>query len=200
MKILAAGDIHGDSLVARKLAEKAEKEKVDLVILTGDITFHDRPFSNIIKPFTEKKKKILIIPGNHDSFATTDVIAEIYGIKNIHGYSVRHGDVGIFGCSGVNVGQDALTEKDIFNIFEKAFEGIKDLEKKIMVTHVPPSQTLSEKLSTVVSGSLGVKKAIQAFKPDLVLCSHIHEAEGVEQKIGKTKIINVGREGKIIEV
>ena len=37
LKILAAGDFHGDSKAAKKLAEKAEKEKVDLVILTGDL-------------------------------------------------------------------------------------------------------------------------------------------------------------------
>ena len=33
MKILAAGDIHGDITLARKLAKKAKKNKVDLVIL-----------------------------------------------------------------------------------------------------------------------------------------------------------------------
>ena len=38
LKILAAGDFHGDSSISKKLAEKAEKENVDLVILTGDIT------------------------------------------------------------------------------------------------------------------------------------------------------------------
>ncbi|GAF97324.1 unnamed protein product, partial [marine sediment metagenome] len=38
IKILAAGDIHGDIGLAEKLAEKAKKEKVDLVILCGDLT------------------------------------------------------------------------------------------------------------------------------------------------------------------
>ena len=33
MKILAASDIHGDVNLARRLAEKAEKEKVDAVLL-----------------------------------------------------------------------------------------------------------------------------------------------------------------------
>jgi len=36
MKILAAGDLHGDINAAKKLAEKAKKQKVDLVVLSGD--------------------------------------------------------------------------------------------------------------------------------------------------------------------
>ncbi len=41
MKILAAGDIHGDTRLANELAKRAKKENVDLVILCGDLTFAD---------------------------------------------------------------------------------------------------------------------------------------------------------------
>jgi len=200
MKILAAGDIHGDSSLAIRLAQKAKQYNVDLVILTGDLTFNNMPFTNIIKPFIELNKRVLVVPGNHDTIATINILAEIYGIKNIHGYSVVYDNVGIFGCSGVNIGNDALTEKEIYYTLKRGFEKIKDLEKKIMVTHVPPKGALSEALSFVVSGSEGVKKALEKFKPNILLCSHIHEAEGIEQKLGDTLIINVGRQGKILEL
>jgi Icc-related predicted phosphoesterase len=49
-------------------------------------------------------------------------------------------------------------------------------------------------------GSKSIKKAIHEFNPDILLHSHIHEAAGIEGKIGKTKVINVGRKGKIIEL
>lgn len=49
-------------------------------------------------------------------------------------------------------------------------------------------------------GSKGIRKAINKFKPDILLSGHIHEAEGIEEKIGKTRVINIGRKGKIIEV
>ena len=42
MRILAAGDLHGDQTLAQRLADKAEKEQVDLVIITGDITHFDQ--------------------------------------------------------------------------------------------------------------------------------------------------------------
>ncbi len=77
---------------------------------------------------------------------------------------------------------------------------LKNVKKKIMVTHVHPSESLIGKLTQIFPGSTAVKKAIERFKPDIALCSHVHEAAGIEEKIGKTKVINVGREGKIIEI
>ena len=104
LKILAAGDIHGDIGLAEKLAEKAKKEKVDLVVLCGDLTLGDTSTDNIIGPFKKRNEKVLLIPGNHETVATADFLAEAYDVKNIHGYSVKYDDVGIFGCGGANIG------------------------------------------------------------------------------------------------
>ena len=40
MKILALSDIHGDKRFIKEMAEKGEKEKVDLVLLAGDLVDH----------------------------------------------------------------------------------------------------------------------------------------------------------------
>jgi len=196
-KILASGDIHGDQRLAQKLADKAKKEHVDLVILCGDVVEEDKT-ENIIGPFVKNHKKVLIIPGNHDSFATTDFLAEVYGIKNLHGYSVKYEDIGLFGCGGANIGLEQLSEKEIFKTLKKGFDKIKYLKNRIMVTHVHPSDSKMEKFSKFIPGSKGVKKAIEVLKPNILLCCHVHEAEGIEEKIGNTKVINVGKEGKII--
>lgn len=207
LKILAAGDIHGDSRLASQLAQKAVKEKVDLVILTGDLTMGDQPAKGIIYPFTKRNKKVLIIPGNHDSFATTDFLAELYGVKNIHGYAVKYEDVGIFGCSATNIGIHQISDSETYKLLKEGFDKVKYLKKKIMVTHIPPTNTKMEKFSHFFLGtkdvdvaSKGVEKAVKKFKPDLLLCSHLHEAEGIEERLYKTLVINVGRKGKIIEI
>ena len=201
MRILAAGDIHGDRSLAQRLAEKAEKENADLVIITGDITHFDQSADGIMGPFVAKKKKVLFVPGNHDSFATADFLVAMYGVKNIHGYSVRYEDVGIFGCGGANVGPvTILQEKEIMDLLQKGFDKIKYLPKKIMVTHVHPSDTAMEKFSNFIPGSSGVKKALDEMKPDFLLCSHVHEAEGIEEMVGLTKVINVGKEGTILDL
>ena len=45
-KILAIGDLHGDTGLVKKLAKKAKDENVDLVILTGDLTFAEQSTKN----------------------------------------------------------------------------------------------------------------------------------------------------------
>jgi uncharacterized protein len=196
LKILAAGDFHGDSTRAKKLAEKAEKEKVDLVILAGDITGPIES-KNILKPFKDKKQKVVFVPGNWETSETADFLSKLYGIKNIEKNYLKYKDVGVFGIGSPDW-QLNLDEKKSFNKLKKEFEKIKDLEKKIMVSHLHAKGTKSE--LSGVPGSTGVRKAIEEFQPDLFISGHIHEAEGLSEKIGKTRVINVGRKGKIIEV
>lgn len=200
LRILAAGDIHGDTSLAKKLANKAEKEKVDLVILCGDLTSFDTSTKDLIGPFVKKHKKVLLIPGNHESIATADFLAQLYGVKNIHGYSVKYRDVGIFGAGGANIGLEQLDEKELYGLLKKGFDKIRYLKKKIMVTHVHPQGTLMEKFTKIFPGSKGIKKAVEKLKPDILLCSHVHEAEGIEEKLGKTKVVNVGKKGKIFDI
>jgi hypothetical protein len=200
LKILAAGDIHGDIGLAEKLAEKAKKEHVDLVVLCGDLTLAETSTDNIIGPFKKRHEKVLLIPGNHETFATADFLAELYGVKNIHGYSVKYKDVGIFGAGGANIGLFQLDEKELYDVLKKGHEKIRYLKKKIMVTHVHPTGTKMEKLTSIFPGSSGIRKAVEKFKPDILFCSHVHEADGIEEKIGNTKVINVGKKGKIINI
>lgn len=201
MKILAAGDIHGDTKLAENLAIKAEKENVDYVVLTGDFTFAEQSLDNLIGPFTKRNKKVLLIPGNHETIATAKFLEAKYeNAINLHDRYVLGKDVGIFGTGSANIGIFQLSEDEIFKSLEKNFNKIKGLEKKIMVTHVHPSESLIEKFTEFFPGSTGVKKAIDKFHPDIALCSHVHEAHGIEEMIGKTRVINVGRQGKIIEI
>lgn len=199
LRILAAGDIHGDTRLVKKLAEKAKKENVDLVILAGDLTFADTETKNLIGPFVKAKKKVLLVPGNHETMATTDFLAELYpDTHNLHGYSMKVKDVGIFGAGGADIGITSVSERNMLETLKKAHSGIKDLKKKIMITHMHPAGTKSE--MSGFEGSVSIKKAVEKFKPDFLIHSHIHETEGIEDKIGKTKVLNVGRRGRIIEI
>ncbi len=196
-KILAASDIHGDSTLAKKLAMKAEKEKVNLVVLCGDITAWTET-KDIIKPFKDRNKPLLIIPGNHDSFATTDFLAALYGVKNIHGYAVKYENIGFFGAGGADLGPGRITEKELFKTLERAHADLQGIEKKIMVTHMHPAGSVSE--FSGIPGSEAIRRAIKQFKPDILIHGHIHEAAGVEENIEGTRVINVGREGRVIEI
>ncbi|MEK6906257.1 MAG: metallophosphoesterase [Nanoarchaeota archaeon] len=198
-KILAFGDIHGDTGLVKRMAEKAKKEDVDLVILTGDLTFAEQSTDNLVGPFLKANKQVLLIHGNHESIATTDFLAEMYTpTKNIHGYSFKKNDVGIFGAGGADIGFNTIKNSEVFDILKKGHDEIKDMKKKIMVTHMHASNTKSE--FSGFPGSSGIRKAVEKLQPDFLIHSHIHEAEGMEDKIGKTKVINIGRKGRIISI
>jgi Icc-related predicted phosphoesterase len=49
-------------------------------------------------------------------------------------------------------------------------------------------------------GSKAVTKAIKEFRPDIHISSHIHEAAGMEEMLGKTLIINVSKKERIFEI
>jgi uncharacterized protein len=199
MRILGAGDIHGDMDLAKKLSERAQSEKVDLVILCGDIA-DDDSIENILEPFRQKNLKMLLISGNHESISTAEFLAYINKARHMHGYSVKYDDIGIFGCGSANIGIHGISENEIFDTLKRGHRYLADVRKKIMMTHVHPQGSNMEKLSNFVFGSSGVRKALDEFKPDILLCSHVHEAEGLEEHIGSTLVINVGRKGKILDL
>ena len=200
MKILAAGCLHSNSDLIEKLAVQAENENVDLVVLAGDLTFGEASTDNILGPFVKRNKKVALIPGNHETIATADFLAERYGAANLHGYGMTQGGIGFFGCGGANVGLFQLTEDEIYSHLKKSHRYVEDARKRIMVTHVHPAESMMEMFSDFVKGSTGVTRAIETFKPDILLCSHVHEASGLEETIGSTRVVNVSKTGKIIEV
>jgi len=196
LRILAAGDTHGDPEISKRLAEKAEKENVDLVILIGDMTgmIHTK---NIIKPFIEKHKRVVFVPGNWETKEDADNLAEMYGIKNIEKHYAVYKNIGIFGIGNAN--WNLYPDEEItLEHLRKQHDKIKNLEKKILISHSHASGTKSE--LSGIPGSDSLRKAIEKFKPDLFISGHIHELEGVEEHLGKTKVINVGKRGKIIEL
>ncbi len=195
-RILAASDFHGDSDASKKLAEKAEKEKVDLVVLAGDITGVVES-DNILKPFLDKGKRVVFVPGNWESSETAAFLSKLYGVKNVGEHYVKYGDVGIFGIGSPDWTFD-IDNKKTFNKLKKEFEKIKNLEKKIMVSHINPADTKSE--FSGVAGSKELRRAIDEFQPDLFISGHIHEAEGLRESIGKTKVVNVGKKGEVFEI
>ena len=201
MKILAIGDIHGNTGLVKRLAKKAEEENIDLVIIAGDLTLFEISTDSLIGPFLKAKKEVLLIPGNHESLTTIDFLSELYpNVKNLHGSSFKKNGVGVFGAGGSSsVGPySVINDEEIFKILENAHKDIKHSDKKIMVTHMHPYGSASE--FSGFRGSKGVQKALEKFKPDLHIHSHIHEIGGAEEKIGKTRVVNVSGKEKIFEI
>ncbi len=198
MKILALSDIHGDKRFIQKMAKKGKEQEVDLVVLAGDLADHEGNLDGLVGPFKEEGLEVAVIPGNHEGLAETNFLVERYDIKSLHGYVLKFGDVAVFGCGYADVGVHQLEEKDFFETLKKCHDTLEGIKKKVMVTHVQPSESIIG--LGMFPGSSGVRKAIEQFQPDVHICGHIHETHGIEEVIGKTKVMNVGKTGKIIEL
>lgn len=75
MKYLIASDIHGSNVYCRKLLQLAEREKVDQILLVGDLLYHGprNPFPEgydtqaVYELLNARKEQLLCVRGNCDS-------------------------------------------------------------------------------------------------------------------------------------
>jgi Icc-related predicted phosphoesterase len=193
VKILAASDIHGSYSIMDSLAKKATKHNVDLVILAGDINGNITGTDKILNPFIREGKKVLFIPGNWDSTEEHEVLQR--KAKSIHNYYVTYDGVGIVGFGSPDM-KFKHTKDDFFKM-KAQFERM-DQRKKIFVSHLHAKGTKAE--FSGLEGDEMIRKVVEEFQPDLLLSGHIHEAEGIEGKIGNTNVFQLGRSGKIFEI
>ncbi len=193
VKILAAADLHGSYDIAKTLSEKARENNVDLIVLAGDLHGMKEGKGKILDVFQKENQKVIFIPGNWDSQKEHDLLRK--KTRSIHNYYVTYDDVGLVGIGNCDM-KFSLDEEDFFQI-KKQFLRMKT-SKKVLVSHLHARGTKAE-----FSGILGddfLRKAVDEFSPDLLISAHIHEGEGIEDVIGKTRVLQVGRKGKIIDI
>jgi len=197
MKVLAIADVHGDKGLIKKIAKMADEEKVDLIVIAGDLTWFGQEVKGIISPFS-KDKKVLVVHGNHDPNDLTAVLEEAYkNVINLHEKSYEREKVGFFGSGTTDWGFKEEGEQ-VFRELENAHKKVSHLDKKVLVTHCPPTGSAIELMG--FPGSYGVRKAIQKFKPNFVICGHIHDGGGLVENIDGAKVINAARYPVIFEI
>jgi putative phosphoesterase len=194
MKILVMGDIHGQ---CQKIFNYLQKNNVDLIILTGDIT-HFGPSKlceEILNEMCLFNAPTLVIPGNCDPTGTFGEIENSNAI-NIHNRTLIIKNIGICGFGGSNPTPFdtplEFEEELIYNEIKKLMKQIENQEIRILVTHAPPYNTKTDLIpSGDHVGSKSIRRIVEEFQPSLNLCGHIHEAIAID-KIGNTTIVNPG--------
>ena len=70
----------------------------------------------------------------------------------------------------------------------------------MLVVHSPPKGHCDQSSSGDHLGSQAILEAIEAKRPTIAVCGHIHEAWGAESEIGPTRVMNLGPTGTAIEL
>jgi Icc-related predicted phosphoesterase len=201
MKIVVMSCIHNDVESILNFYEKLAELKFDIIISPGDFTDSVFPkgFTRvdigrvIIEELKTFGKPVLVVPGSWDKdlikmFEHEDI--------SIHGKGkIIHG-IGFYGFGGAKTPFGLPFEPEDIEIevgLEKSYKDVLNSEFKVQVTHSPPKDTRLDIITAGVHvGSNVVRKFIESKQPDVAVCSHIHEAKGVDS-IKNTKIINSGR-------
>jgi hypothetical protein len=198
MKILCFVDIHGNIESLKKLVERAKKDDIDLVICAGDISVFGDKLGKLIEICSKIKKPFLIIHGNHESEEEISKACRPFNnCINIHKAGFSGADFTVLGYGGGGFSKIDKKFEKVSKVFKKIIKE-KGKEKIILVTHAPPYNTKVDMIGKNPVGNKSIRDFITEVKPDLVICGHLHENAGKQDKIGKTLVINPGYKGKII--
>ncbi|MBM4169764.1 MAG: YfcE family phosphodiesterase [Ignavibacteria bacterium] len=194
MRILAFSDVHGSY---DKTYAIIEKERLfDVVLIAGDLTTYGTPdeAEEAIIRLKKYGKPVVLVAGNMDP-PTLESTFEKFHVS-INGRAKTIDFVAFFGVSGSPVTPMRtpyeISEEEIMARAQRGWEQAGAATTKVFVPHVPPRNTKVDKaLMGIHVGSTAVRTFVEEYKPDVVVCGHIHEARG-QHEIGRTLIVNCG--------
>lgn len=198
MKILAFTDIHGSFSAFQNIEKLVKKEDPDLLIDCGDISIFENELEYLVGRIAKLGKPCLIIHGNHEGLLRFEEACKKY--KNmifLHNKIHCIGNYVFFGWGG---GGFSLNDRDFDLAAKKHMKNIKKEDKLVLFTHAPPYGTRTDEMYGEHVGNKSIRRFIEKHKPIIALCGHLHEDNGTRDKIGKTKVINPGPDGKIIVI
>ncbi len=199
MKILAFTDMHGSLQALRSIEKKVKKLNPDILVCAGDISIFEHGIAGIIRRLSRLGKKVIIVHGNHEDASTFNRYSKIYkNVVFIHKNYVFAEDVLFLGYGG---GGFSSVDREFENVaikkFKKAIEENKG-KKTVLLTHAPPYKTRLDSLDNGHCGNKSIRHFAEKNEVDILICGHLHENFGKEDKIKKTRVINPGPFGKIL--
>jgi Icc-related predicted phosphoesterase len=197
VRLLAFSDLHRDRDHAQELVKLARD--ADVVVGAGDFASVRRGIDRAMEPLRAIEKPVVLVPGNNESESElAEAAAGWPSAILLHGDSAEIDGVTFFGLGG---GVPVTPFPWSFDLSEReADERLENCpEGCVLVVHSPPKGYVDEGHGRHM-GSDAILATIEAKRPQLVVCGHIHESWGREAIIGRTPVVNLGPEGRFFEV
>jgi uncharacterized protein len=196
--LLAFSDLHRDLEQARELA--ARSAEVDVVIGAGDFASVHEGLEEAIEALAPIGVPTVLVPGNNETEEALRAACSGWESATVlHGASAEVDGRSFFGL-GAGV---PITPWDwSFDLDEEsaAAELAECPDGAVMVLHSPPRGHCDASRGGGPLGSEAILRAIESKQPPLAVCGHIHESWGCESRIGETPVLNLGPEGRVIEL
>ena len=195
--ILAISEVQGEAENLLKILNYIKKNEVfDYVVFNGDlINFEDEEelAEVLIEILKTLEKPLITVPGNNDGKIIDLLKKETYCVHNDYKIFDSNAFFG-FGGAKTPIGTTFEPSEEEFRLaLESLYKKVQNVKNKVLVTHMPPKDTKLDLIfSGIHVGSEAIREFILKYQPNLVICSHIIEAYGVD-RLGNTLLVNPGR-------
>jgi Icc-related predicted phosphoesterase len=184
VKLLLFSDIHND----RKTLERILSVEADYYISAGDQVSWARGLDRCGDILKTRGDRVWVLPGNHETDTQIAEMCARCGLNELHGRTFQAGPWTIAG-----LGYSSPTPFDTPGEYSETeiarrLQPFASLDPLVLVCHAPPAGTpLDQVRPGLHAGSTAVR-------------GHIHEAEGVEAQIGRTRARNLGKKSFLLEL
>ncbi|MDX2446471.1 MAG: metallophosphoesterase, partial [Desulfobacterales bacterium] len=161
--------------------------KADILILAGDITNFTKP-GEILSRLNALPVPILVIRGNSDLKRVDHLISALPNCIPVHAVCTIIKSIPFVGIGGT------LPIPFRSRICLHEHSSLKKIEPlvnthTVLVTHAPPYGCRDLVMGRYHAGSKGLLNLIKKRQPQIMICGHIHEDNGVST-VGKTRVVN----------
>jgi len=198
VRLLAFSDLHRDLGQAAVLVELSAD--ADVVIGAGDFASVHEGLEQAIGALAAIEKPTVLVPGNNETEdALREAAAGWDSATILHGGGATIDGVEFYGLgAGIPVTPwDWSFDLDDESATEKL---AACPEGAVLVLHSPPLGHCDSGGGDTHFGSPALLAAIEAKRPRLAVCGHIHESWGCQSRVGDTPVHNLGPKGTWIEI
>jgi len=199
MKAMVFSDIHND----RAAVERLMRGDADCFFAAGDLATFQRGLAKMGEAMQAlaEKRPVYVLPGNHESATDIETFCQEFGFTNFHGATAE-----LNGARFAGLGYSTPTPFDTPGEWSEEqmaaqLEAFAARTPDVLICHAPPLHTELDRIRDGLhGGSRAVREFIETHQPRYFFCGHIHEAEGVVIQMGRTRAINVGKAGYVLEL
>ena len=195
MRLLAFSDIHRDDRQARELADMAAG--ADVVVAAGDFADLHIGLDKLIDMLVVIETPTVLVAGNNETEeALREACTGWKAATVLHGEGTTIDGVEFWGLGG---GIPTTPWDWSFDLTEEEAEAklAGAPSGGVFVLHSPPKGHLDGPRSL---GSEAILRAIEERQPRVAIFGHVHEDAGKEDRIGPTRLYNVGPSGTFVDV
>jgi len=195
MRLLAFSDLHRDKGAARALVGMAEQ--ADVVVGAGDFASMHLGLARTLDVLAELQKPVLLVPGNNErASALWRAVSGFADARVLHGDGTTVDGHQFFGL-GYGVPPTPFPWSTDLTDEQAAVKLTRCPERAVLIVHSPPHGHVDRAFGRHL-GSQSILETIEAKRPPLVICGHIHQCWGQESRIGDSLVVNVGPRGRLL--